>query len=84
MVGAGAAFAAMRIWPERKDKFSFRLILSLHAPMITALMAIVLIFMARNIRLTWKFTITWFVGTLLADLAVLPLTLLLIKGLKKR
>lgn len=81
-VGAGAGFAAMKIWRARDDKFVFRLMLALHAPIINALTAIVLIFMARGVRLTWKFTITWFVGALLADLAVLPLILLLIKGLK--
>lgn len=83
-VGAGAWFAAIRIWPERKDRFAFRLMIALHAPMVYALMSIVLIFMARGVRLTWKFSITWFTGTLLADLAVLPLILLLIKGLKEK
>lgn len=81
-VGAGAGFAAMKIWRVRDDRFAFRLIFALHAPMINALMAIVLIFMTRGVRLTWKFTITWFAGALLADLAILPLVLLLIKGLK--
>lgn len=82
-VGAGAGFAAMKIWRARDDKFAFRLMLALHAPIINALMAIVLIFVARGVRLTWKFTITWFAGALLADLVVLPLVLLLIKGLKE-
>lgn len=81
-VGAGAGLAAMKIWRVRDDRFAFRLMLALHAPMINALMAIVLIFMARGVRLTWKFTITWFAGALLADLVALPLILLLIKGLK--
>lgn len=82
VVGAGAGFAAMKIWRARDDKFAFRLLLALHAPIINALMAIVLIFMARGVKLTWKFTAVWFAGSLLADLAVLPLILLLIKGLK--
>lgn len=83
VIGAGAGFAAMKIWPARKDKFAFRLLLALYAPMFYALNAIVLIFMARGVKLTWKFTTTWFIATLLADLAMLPLILLLIKGLKQ-
>jgi hypothetical protein len=82
VVGAGASFAAMKIWPAREDRFAFRLMLALHAPMVNALMAIVLIFMARGVMLTWKFTITWFAASLLGNLALLPLILLLIKGLK--
>jgi hypothetical protein len=82
-VGAGAGFAAMKVWPARKDRFAARLLWSLHSPMIIALTAILLPFMARDVHLTWKFTITWFVGMVLSSLTTLPLILMLIKGLKE-
>lgn len=82
IMGAGAGFAALRLWPMRADKFTFRLMLYLHALMIDAISAIVLVFMARGVTLTWKFSITLFAATVLKDLVRLPLVVMLIKGFK--
>jgi hypothetical protein len=80
IAGAGAGFACWRIWPDRTDKFTRRLIIFLHGLMIDALLAIVLVFLARGVKFTWKFTIAIFVAALIKSVVSLPLLLLLMRG----
>lgn len=79
-IGSGAGFAAWRIWPARADRFTRRLILSLHDLMVDALLAIVLVFLARGVKFTWRFTIAIFVGALIKIIVRLPLLLMLMRG----
>lgn len=79
-VGAGAAFAIMRLWYHRRNPLIKRMALYMHAAPIGILTAVVLLFMARGITLTWKFTITLFAGTLLADMLRLPFILYVLRG----
>jgi len=88
-VGGMAGVAAwLRVWTKRyddegnKDRFAYSLTYSLSALPLSALMAIVLVFMAKGVRLTWKFTITMFAFTLVQDLIRLPLIVFLIKPRK--
>lgn len=79
-LGAGAGFAVLRLWEDRKNPFILRVAIYMHAAVVGALMAIVLVFMAKGIKLTWKFSITWFAGTLLMDALRVPLILYIVKG----
>jgi hypothetical protein len=79
-VGFGAGFAAWRMWPDRENPFIQRLIVTLHALMFSALWAIVLLFLSRGVRLTWKFSIALFGGVLIMDAIMLPLILYIIRG----
>jgi len=79
-LGAGAGFAAWRLWPDRDNPFIRRLIVSLHGLMLSALWAIVLLFLSRGVRFTWKFSIAFFGGTALIDGIWLPLVLYIIRG----
>lgn len=82
LVGAGGVFAIIRLWPERQIDFIKFTMIHLHAVVLDALMAIFLLFMARNVQLTWKFSIAWFIFTLARDIVRLPLILWLFLGSK--
>lgn len=79
-VGAGAGFAAWRIWPAHKDLFTKRLLLFLHGLMADALTAIVLVFLAKGVQLTWKFSVALFAGALIKTIVSMPLLLMLMRG----
>jgi hypothetical protein len=79
-IGAGAGFAAWRIWPAHKDRFTQCLILFLHGPIADALTAIVLVFLAKGVKFTWKFSIVLFAGALIKIAVSLPLLLKLMRG----
>jgi len=88
-VGGMAGVAAwLRVWTRRyddegkKDRLAYALTYSLSALPLDSLMAIVLVFMARGVKFTWKFTIVLFAFTLVEDLIRLPLIVLLIKPRK--
>lgn len=80
-----AVAAWLRVWPKRldehgrKDTLAYLLTLSLSALPIEALMAVVLVFMVKGVRFTWKFSIVLFVFMIAADLVRLPLIIYLIK-----
>jgi hypothetical protein len=82
VTGAGAGFACWRIWPMRADKFTRRLILALHGLMADALLAIVLVFLAKGVKFTWKFTIAIFAAALIKSVVSFPLLLMLMRGLE--
>lgn len=79
-IGAGSGFTILRLWYHRSNPLIKRMAIYMHAAPIGALTAIVLLFMSRGITLTWKFTITLFVGTLIADLVRLPFVVYMLKG----
>jgi len=79
LLGAGAGYAALGLWPQRSNPLIGRLILYMQAAVIGVVLPILLVFMARGVTLTWTFTITWFVATLLMDVVRLPLVVYLIK-----
>lgn len=79
-IGAGAGFAAWRLWPDRDNPFIRRVIIALHQSIIGALWAICLLFLSRDVRLTWKFSIVLFGGTAIMDCVTLPLLLYIIRG----
>jgi len=84
---AGVA-AWLRVWTRRydddgrKDPLAYALTYSLTALPLDSVMAIVLVFMAKGVTFTWKFTIALFAFTLIEDLIRLPLIVLLIKPRK--
>lgn len=80
IVGAGAVYAAIRLWPDNRNAFIRYTAIHLFAVMLDALSAIVLIFMAVNVRFTWKFSIAFFAFGLTRDAVRLPLILYIIRG----
>lgn len=80
LLGAGAFYAIIRLWPSRANPFIRRIAIYMHGTVIGAVMAIVLVFFAKGVTLTWKFTIAWFAGTLLMDAVRVPLILYLCLG----
>lgn len=52
----------------------------MNAFIIDVLSAVVLLFVARGVKLTWKFAAVMFVSTFLSDIVRAPLILYLIKG----
>jgi hypothetical protein len=79
-LGAGAGYAALRLWYSRHHPLIGRLGLYINAFIIDVLSAIVLLFVARGVTLTWKFATVMFVSTLLSDVIRAPLILYLIRG----
>jgi hypothetical protein len=80
LVGAGAGFTVLRLWYYRGNPLIRHMAIYLHSAPIMAVTSIVLIFMAREVQLTWKFSIVWFAGTLLADLTRLPFVFYMLRG----
>lgn len=80
VVGAGAGFAAYRLWPERDNPFVAMTMISLHAPMLNALAAIVLLFVARGVKFTWKFSAVLFGFMFLWDIVTTPLVFFILRG----
>ena len=79
-LGAGAGYAALRLWDYRSHPLIGRLGLYINAFVLEALTAIVLLFVARGVKFTWTFTIVMFVGALLGDMVRAPLIMYLIRG----
>lgn len=79
-LGAGAGFASLRLWNSRKNPFILRVALFMQSLVISALLAIVLVFLARGVKLTWKFSIAWFAGYMLMGALQVPLIVFLLKG----
>lgn len=79
-IGAGTGFTILRLWYYRDNPLIKRMAIYMHAAPIMALTSIVLIFMAKGVTLTWKFSIIWFAGVLLADIVRLPFVVYMLKG----
>ena len=80
LFAAGAGAAIIRLWGNRTNPFLRRLALYMTAMPLGALYSIVLVFTARGIKLNWKFSITWFAGSMLMDAVRVPLIVWLLKG----
>jgi hypothetical protein len=80
LIAAGAGYAAWRLWPERENKFVNYSMIHLHAAILDGLGAIVLLFLAVNVRFTWKFSLVFFSFALLRDVVRVPLIFYIIRG----
>lgn len=79
-IGTGVGYAILRLWNNRRNRFICRVAIYMHAAIIDVLMSIVLVFMAKGVHLTYKFWITWLAGSILADMARVPLIIYILKG----
>lgn len=79
-LGIGAGYAALRLWHSRHHPLIKWLGLYINAFIIDVVSAIVLLFVARGVKFTWKFTAVMFISTLLSDIVRAPLIFYLIKG----
>lgn len=82
ITGAGAGFAAYRIWPERKLKFVLFTMIHLHAAMLDSISAIVLLFVSKGVVFTWRFSIVLFGFAFIRDIVRLPLIMYVLRGPK--
>ena len=79
-VGAGAGYAALRLWRARRNPFIWRTGLYLCAMVVDLFASILLVFMARDVRFSWKFTIVMFAAAVIEDMIRLPLIIYVLKG----
>lgn len=82
-LGAGAGYAALRLWSSRHQDLIREMGLFLSGFVVDTLGSVVLVFVASDVKLTWKFTSVWFISTLLSNLLRTPLVLVLIRGPKR-
>lgn len=80
IVGIGAGYAALRLWYSRHHPLIKWVGLYMNAFIVEVLSTIALLFVARGVTLTWKFSSVLFVSALLGDLLRAPLILYLIRG----
>jgi hypothetical protein len=81
-IGVGAGYGALQLWQSRRNPFIRRVAFYLFALALDAVSTIVLIFIARGVKFTWKFTTVMFAFTLVEDLMRLPLLIYLVRGQK--
>lgn len=79
-LGVIAVVAATRLWSSRRFPLLKWLWLYLHAFLVDVISAVVLLFVARGVKFTWKFTAVMFASTLLSDIVRAPLLFSLIRG----
>lgn len=80
-MSGGAVAVILRLWGERDDWFARLLIVLMGVPVVLCLQSILLLFMARGVKFTWKFSITLFTTALVIDVLM---TVFVIGILKKR
>lgn len=80
VVGAGAGWAAIRLWSTRHHSLGWRLGLFLTGYVVEVLSAVALLFVARGVRFTLTFTAVLFGLTAVADTLRVLLIIHLIKG----
>lgn len=80
ILGVGAGYATLRLWRSRHHPLMKWVGLYMNAFIIDVLSAIVLLFVAKGVVFTWKFTTVMFVSTFLSDVIRAPLILYLIRG----
>lgn len=83
IIGAGAGYAAWRLWPDRANTFVRLTMVHLHAAIVDAVGGVVLIFLAANVRFTWKFSLAFFAFAFMRDIVRMPLILYVIRGPKR-
>lgn len=79
-IGTGVGYAILRLWPNRRNVFVWRVAIYMHAAIIDVIQSIVLVFLAKGVTLTYKFWITWVVGSILMDAVRVPLIIYVIRG----
>lgn len=80
ILGVGAGYAALRLWYLRHNQLIKWVGLYINAFIIDVLSAIAMLFMAKGVTLTWKFSAAMFISTFLGDIVRAPLILFLIRG----
>lgn len=80
ILGVGAGYAALRLWYSRHHPLIRWVGLYINAFIIDVLSAIVLVFVGRGEKLTWRFMAVLFISTFLCDMVRAPLILYLIRG----
>src|SRR5689334_10400222 len=80
ILGVGAGYAALRLWYARHHPLVRWVGLYINGFIVEAITAITLIFVARGVHLTWKFSSVMFIGAFLGDLVRAPLIVFLIRG----
>jgi hypothetical protein len=79
-LGAGAGYAALRLWYLRANPLIKWMGLYMNAFIIDVLSAILLLFVTKGVTLTWKFSTVLFVSTIISNIFRAPLIFYLIKG----
>lgn len=82
-LGAGAGYAALRLWPARQHPLVWRVIVYMHGLIIEGITSLVLLFVAQGTFFTQKFAAVLFSGMFLGDVVRSFLIVYLIKGPKK-
>lgn len=80
VVGIASWAAAFRIYESGGNRFVRWTMVHLHAAVIDAVGAVVMIFVARQVHFNWAFAITMFASALLRDIVRLPLLLYILRG----
>lgn len=79
-LGAGAGYAALRLWPARRHPLVWRVIVYMHGFIIETIASIALLFVARGTYFTQAFAAVLFTGMFLGDIVRAFLIAYLIKG----
>lgn len=79
-LGAGAGYAALRLWYFRHHPLIKWMGVYILAFIIDAISAIVLLFVAKGVKFTWQFSMVMFISALLSNLFRAPLIFYLIRG----
>lgn len=80
ILGAGAGYAALRLWGSRHHPLVWRVIVYIHGFIIEAVTSVVLLFVARGTYFTQSFAAVLFAGMFLGDIVRAFLIAYLIKG----
>lgn len=80
VVGAGAGYAAIRLWGSRRQPLIRRMGLFLAGYVVEVISAVVLLFVAKGVVFTLKFSAVMFGLMLIADALRVFLILYIIKG----
>lgn len=79
-LGAGAGFAALRLWYFRHHPLMKWVGIYVLAFIVDALSAIALLFVMKGVKLTWAFSTVMFVSTFISNIFRAPLIFYLIRG----
>jgi len=82
LMGVGAFYSALRLWPAREHPMIWRLGVYLNGFLFEVLTAIILVFVSKGVVFTWTFSAVMFLGTFLGDAVRAPLIVYLMKGPK--
>lgn len=79
-LGIGAGWAAVRLWYFRHHPLIRWVGVYITAFIVDVLSSVVLVFVARGVKLTWKFSTVMFVSALMCNVLRAPLIFYLIRG----